>query len=346
MVKNKRTRSGWIVAATTAGTALASLYSFGVAPAATTPPADPDKCLRRRALAAASAAAAAGLSGAGAFRGGSWAGAKELQTTLEQAMSQSPEVQSGPPALVKAELRPWPGGFFPKPQDSPTLRWRPFQGNQSDCYGDSLNYPLWLRGAWNVQYKRSEVKFPQGWGMLNPLVPGYGMGSILHLPNVGAEPANVRWRFTDGFSGARPDWSVTLPSILQAFWPEARVETVPRRIPDVGWAVDFAAPTLRAPNNLTARTVTLTWLAGRVWEDESEESCVSVEWLRERDELYGPQGVWDYKVLTSLRRRSDGKGADGLVRVAGFLRPEDPKYFDAGDAAVAVYDYSVSLSSA
>jgi hypothetical protein len=194
-----------------------------------------------------------------------------------------------------------------------------------------------------VQYKKGEVKFPQGYGMLSPTVPGYGMGSILHLPNVGAEPAYVGWRFVDGTSGAKPDWAVTLPSILQAFWPEARVQAVPRRIREVGWRVDYAAPTLSAPTNLTARTVTLTWLSASVWQVESEGSCVSVEWLRERDELYGPQGVWDYKVLTSLRRRKDGSGVDGLVRVAGFLRPENPKYLEAGDAAVAVYDYTVSL---
>lgn len=265
-----------------------------------------------------------------------------MQTTIDLV----PEAQPVPPAWVTSELRPWPGGFFPRPEDTPTIRWRPLLGNQSDLFGDSLDYPSWLRGSWNVQYKRGEVKFPQGWGMLNPTVPGYGMGSILHLPNVGAEPANVSWRFADGTSGAKPDWAVTLPGILQAFWPEARVETVPRRMREVGWAVDFAAPTLRNPNNLTARTVTLTWLAASAWQAESEGSCVSVEWLRERDELYGPQGVWDYKVLTSLRRRKDGKGVDGLVRVAGFLRPEDKNYFEAGGAAVAVYDYTVSLSRA
>jgi len=195
-----------------------------------------------------------------------------------------------------------------------------------------------------VQYRKQDIRFPQGWGVLNPQLPGMAMASILRLPNVGAEPSAI-WRFEPEAGGVRADWARTLPSVLEAFWDQARVTAPPARRPGVGWAVSYRSPVAGAPKgSLTERTVTLTWLGSAAWQDGKDASILSVEWVRQRDELTAPAGVTDYKVLTALRQDPEGRTVSGLVRVAAFLQPVDDAYIEAKGEAVAVYDYSVKLS--
>jgi len=227
------------------------------------------------------------------------------------------------------------------------IRWLPLPAaGAHDPFGDSLAYPAWLSGTWQVQYRKRDIRFPQGWGVLNPALPGVAMASVLRLPNIGAEPT-AKWRFepTQGGGAARADWASTLPSVLEAFWSDARVTAAPSRRPELGWVVTYASPVAGKPKgSLTQRNVTLTWLGGEAWQDDADGSCLSVEWVRQRDELQAPEGVGDYKVLTALRRDPEGQAASGLVRVAAFLQPVDEAYVEAKGEAAAVYDYSVTLS--
>lgn len=228
---------------------------------------------------------------------------------------------SAPP--WSAELGRFPGLF--ESFEAPTISWKPLVGQSKiDPCGASLVYPDWLRGSWEVRYKKQDVHFPQGWGVL--------------APTVGAEPKS-RWSFSAAGSGSRLEWSQALPATLEAFWPDSTVREAAQR--SDGLALRYAAPTtLVKKGNLTERTVTSAWLAGEVWYDDAQ--CLSAEWIRQQDELLAPNGVADYKVLMSLRK--EGDAVAGQMRVAAFLQPVDERYFEANGNAVAIYDYGLRLT--
>lgn len=257
----------------------------------------------------------------------------------------SAEVSASYPAAPAwaSDLNPWPSGLFDN-RKAPELRWQPL-GAACDPSGQSVVYPSWLAGTWKVEFRKSDVRFPQGWFMLNEQVPGVAMTSILRLPNIGAEPT-ATWRFSEapGGGSCTADWSFNLGSTLEAFWSDAKVETASRQ-QGAGLALTFKAPTsIIRKANYTQRTVTSTWLAAESWQDNLQRQCLTAEWIRQRDELQAPDGVSDYKVLTALRKNKQGTGVTGIVRVAAFLQPVDEKYIEANGAAVAVYDYALQLS--
>jgi len=260
---------------------------------------------------------------------------------LEFGVQLASAVEVGQPqeASWKAEFGPWHTGFWDT-RPEPEIKWLPLL-NEGDACGEKLQYPSWLEGTWEVAYKKQEVKFPKGWGFASTSMPGFGMASILRLPNVGNEP-RARWSFVaDGGGGVRADWESMLPSILQSFWDKAYVSTAPLKIPGVGWVLTYTSHLWDAPKGfLTERNVTSTWLGSDSFEEAQGFS--SVEWIRQRDGLDAPDGVYDYKVLTALQRGSNGT-VSGLLRVAGFLQPLDDAYIEANGEPVAVYDYSLDL---
>lgn len=179
---------------------------------------------------------------------------------------------------------------------------------------------------------------------MNSQLPGMATGSILRLPNIGAEP-KAEWRFDQTDDGARADWALQLRSVLEAFLEQAVVTATPVKKPDEGWAVTYRSPTSSIRReNLTERTVTLTWMSSTMYKEDKAGSCISAEWIRQRDDMLAPNGVYDYKVLTALQRGGgDGNTASGFLRVAAFLQPSDDYYIEAKGEAAAVYDYSISL---
>lgn len=288
---------------------------------------------RRAALAVSGAVAAGPALAPGA-------GAEEVLGQVPSA-----ETPKGPPPPSWAgELKAWPGGgWFDEPGEPPKLKWLPLV-NEADPYGDAIVYPPWMVGTWDVAYKKKDVRFPQGWGVLGPSLPGVSMASILRLPNIGAEP-KAQWRFSPVAGGALTDWSATMPSVLKAFWDKAQATGLTKIVD--GWAFSYKSPMLGAEKGtLPERTVNVQWLAGTSWRDDADGSCLSVEWIRQRDQLLAPEGVCDYKVLTALRKDAEGGGVSGLVRVAAFLQPVDASYIEANSEAVAVYDYTVNLTPA
>lgn len=270
--------------------------------------------------------------------------ALSLSGQTPPASAEAPVSDPTAPAWA-SDLNPWPSGLFDS-RKAPELRWQPL-GASCDPSGQSIVYPSWLAGTWKVEFKKSDVRFPQGWFMLNEQVPGVAMTSILRLPNIGADPT-ATWRFTavPETGGSAADWSFNLGSTLEAFWGDAKVENSSRQ-PGAGLALAFKAPTsMIRKGNYTQRTVTSTWLAAESWQDSSQRKCLTAEWIRQRDDLQAPDGVSDYKILTALQKNKQGTGATGIMRVAGFLQPVDEKYIEANGAAVAVYDYALQLSPA
>jgi len=267
------------------------------------------------------------------------------------ATVQPSPVKASPPEW-KSEFNSFPEGLFDS-RVPPRIAWLPYRGDV-DPFGDAIRFPSWLEGKWRVKFTKRDIKFPQGWLVLNENVPGVAMASILRLPNVGAEPV-ATWRFALSEDGktTRADWSTNLPSTLDAFWDRAKSIAVQRkdgsesvgiRGQTAGLALTYEAPLREtSQKNRTTRIVTSTWLGGQSWEDLADRSCLAVEWVRQRDPLLEPNSISDYKVLTALGQASDGSVA-GLLRVAAFLQPADDNYIESNNSAVAVYDYSVNLT--
>lgn len=248
---------------------------------------------------------------------------------------------SSPPAGAPAwtqELGRFPGLF--EDFEGPSISWKPVA---TSTEGDRLKYPSWLTGSWKVDCKKRDVRFPQGWGVLSPQVPGVAMGSILRLPNVGAEPS-LTWNFVADADGAKADWAKNLPATLEGFWPDATTQRMERSDDGHGtWALTYASPTalFRKDEPLTERTVMSQWLGADLWQQENQ--CYSVEWIRQTDLLQGQDGVADYKVLMTLTKGE--KGISGRMRIAAFLQSVDAGYFEANGNAVAIYDYDLQLTS-
>lgn len=76
-------------------------------------------------------------------------------------------------------------------------------------------------------------------------------------------------------------------------------------------------------------------------EAEGGQYFLSAEFQRQVVQAARQGAVNDFMVATKLRQRQDGS-LEGLQRVAAFLQPQDPAYFDVGGQAVAVYDYSLT----
>lgn len=53
--------------------------------------------------------------------------------------------------------------------------------------------------------------------------------------------------------------------------------------------------------------------------------------------------VGDYEVFWEFTLQDDGSVV-GRQRVAAYLQPQDPQYFDSGSRAVATYDYRYVLT--
>lgn len=263
-----------------------------------------------------------------------------LATKVSEAASPLPAWAS--------EFDPFPEGLFGEGKD-PVIRWQPY-GKNTDSLGTSLAYPSWLEGTWQVKYLKQGAHFPAGLNGVGLSAAGIEKGSILRLPDVGAEP-QAQWRFSkkdEGDTSVYADWGFTLPSIVKAFLGQVRIGGVQRTdtLDGPGLEISYAAPSgLLGQNAPTERTATLTWLAGDTWQDPKRKSFLSVEWQRQRGQVLSFGDVFDYKVLTVLRQVREGQIV-GIVRVASFLQPTDVQYLEAEGKPVAVFEYQVAMTPA
>mmetsp|Transcript_71927 Transcript_71927/g.227168 ORF Transcript_71927/g.227168 Transcript_71927/m.227168 type:complete len:194 (-) Transcript_71927:22-603(-) len=68
------------------------------------------------------------------------------------------------------------------------------------------------------------------------------------------------------------------------------------------------------------------------------------ELYRQLVQSSGYGNVFDYEAIWEFRLVGDGR-VEARQRVAAFLQPQDPAYFDVGSKAVALYDYSLKLTA-
>lgn len=195
--------------------------------------------------------------------------------------------------------------------------------------------PAWLAGRWRVTSKLERVDFPLGRGYLTELTPGARMASILALPNVGNAPDFELVFDADG-DGARPLRADNARRTLEAFWPDASVVE----------AGAEAGGRLRLTYEAPTRT------RRNVRQSIDARLCSTDGGLLSADEWVGAevvqqsnleQGVRAQYLLLQSYRRMGPTLVKSRQRVAAFLQPTDPKYFDAGGRPVALYDYAYEL---
>jgi hypothetical protein len=76
------------------------------------------------------------------------------------------------------------------------------------------------------------------------------------------------------------------------------------------------------------------------------EGCLLVlELYRQVAQARQQGAVYDYAVISRFGLQADGS-VDVAQRVAAFMQPQDALYFEAGDRAVALYDYSHTYTKA
>ena len=100
--------------------------------------------------------------------------------------------------------------------------------------------PPWLEGEYTVAASRFEgVSFPRGGAAPRQTAPGSRKGTLLLLPNVGANPRGYARAFDAALDGAD---ARNAAATLKAFWPEASAATTTSSAGRT--TLEFAAPTV------------------------------------------------------------------------------------------------------
>ncbi|EFJ52741.1 hypothetical protein VOLCADRAFT_127341 [Volvox carteri f. nagariensis] len=194
-----------------------------------------------------------------------------------------------------------------------------------------LFYPAWLAGEWEVTARFAAASFPQGHRLLGRTVPGVLKGSMVAaLPDVGAA--------MDGVFNVR--------QLMDAFYSFAvtrKVEYEPLKNP-TRLTVVYATP--RKDKSVISEDLRKAELIinNRISQEISPTDFIVAE-------LFRQMAVATTEVTAATAAAASGSvvvtgiGAEVQVlqRVAAFLQPQDAAFFEAGNQAVAVYDYTYTL---
>ncbi|KAF5828958.1 hypothetical protein DUNSADRAFT_16755 [Dunaliella salina] len=239
-----------------------------------------------------------------------------------------------------------------------------------------LKYPDWLSGTWEVHASFVDAGFPLGKRFINREVPGFTKGSmIVALADVGAAMERPlvyqsRFLYSAEEGGVVADRPFNIKQQADALLGYAAVQSVnyepldnPTRL-NVVWTTPRRSGSSdpldqRNPQQSDLRKAEI-FINNREAEPESGQPSSPKAWCG--SELYrqvsqaARQGaVGDYMTLTCYEREAvlgDGnvlseEGAASVVsarmRVAAFLQPQDPLFFESGGKAVAIYDYALRL---
>ncbi|KAI8467836.1 MAG: hypothetical protein J3K34DRAFT_523389 [Monoraphidium minutum] len=208
-----------------------------------------------------------------------------------------------------------------------------------------LRYPPWMEGTWAVAAKFAGAEFPLGPRVVGRATPGALKASMaVALPDVGAgmERAlafeqrvfNTR-QVMDAFLGYAAVTAVTYapldnPTRMAVVWATPRKDAE-RQSSDLRKAEIFI-------NN-----------RGAAGGGGGEPFCCFEQQVTQAKQ----QGaIGDYAVWWEFRPEGAGGGEGGAAprrlavrqRVAAYLQPQDPLYFQAGSRAVAVYDYAYTYT--
>ena len=215
--------------------------------------------------------------------------------------------------------------------------------------------PAWLEGCWRVAPVLTSVEFPAGRTFVNKSVPGVTKASIVEAADVGrsvpSEPVEQLMRFVrrgPGRGDVQADRALNVGSSMDALLGEGTVRSVEydpesnaRRL-----SVLFQTPRRGggAPDQATdLRKAELFLNYGRGREVGEDEFWAEQLW-RQVSQAKRQGDVGDYDVVERFVRSPTGAPEVAYERyISAFLQPQDPRYFDVGDRAVAVYAFSGTL---
>lgn len=215
----------------------------------------------------------------------------------------------------------------------------------------SVSFPEWLAGCWGYEPVLVGVQFPLGKQFVNRETPGVTKASIVEAADIGAStresPIQQRARWVQGSSGsgADEDLAVRLSSSLDGLLGEGTVESVkvdsknPRRV-----SVLFSTRR-RDGEGRDARKAELFQNYGR-GTLLGEDSFRSERLWRQVSQAKNNGYVYDYCVVEEFERVGGEEEVSYTKYISAFLQSADPKYFDVGEKAVAVYKFEGLLSKA
>ena len=194
--------------------------------------------------------------------------------------------------------------------------------------------PPWLEGEYTVAASRFEgVSFPRGGAAPRQTAPGSRKGTLLLLPNVGANPRGYARAFDAALDGAD---ARNAAATLKAFWPEASAATTTSSAGRT--TLEFAAPTVSRgdqPQRIVAERLACAA------EEPAPRSLVFAERVAQAsgivgDESLGLAGSW------SAWHRYDAVdgGVREKLRVAVF---DDRDVAGADERPLVVLEYAFFL---
>jgi len=236
-----------------------------------------------------------------------------------------------------------------------------------------LKYPEWLLGTWEVRASFVDAGFPLGKRFINREVPGVTKGSmIVALADVGAameRPLVYQSRFVYSAEegGVVADRPFNITQQADALLGYPAVQSVnydpldnPTRL-NVVWSTprkrNMSDPLdQRDPQQSDLRKAEI-FINNRDAEraSGSGKAWCGSELYRQVTQAARQGGVGDYMTVACYQQEAgsgDGNNAseEGVapvvsasMRVAAFLQPQDPLFFEAGGKAVAIYDYALRL---
>ncbi|KAG2501908.1 hypothetical protein HYH03_000406 [Edaphochlamys debaryana] len=233
-----------------------------------------------------------------------------------------------------------------------------------------LRYPEWIEGEWQVTARFTGASFPQGQRLMGRTVPGVLRGSMaVALPDVGAAmdaPLAYRARFVREpealGGGVVADRVFNVAQVMDAHYRmpvTRRVEYAPEDNPTrltLVWATPRRETSVISEDLRKAELI----INNRSSTTLGGGDFLCAELYRQITQAAAQGSVGDYEVITRYTLQGPGREAGGqaaaggeagdqgpgaaravraVQRVAAFLQPQDAAYFEAGNKAVALYDY-------
>eukprot|EP00192_Tetraselmis_astigmatica_P011680 CAMPEP_0117682404 /NCGR_PEP_ID=MMETSP0804-20121206/19637_1 /TAXON_ID=1074897 /ORGANISM="Tetraselmis astigmatica, Strain CCMP880" /LENGTH=363 /DNA_ID=CAMNT_0005492505 /DNA_START=156 /DNA_END=1247 /DNA_ORIENTATION=+ len=213
-------------------------------------------------------------------------------------------------------------------------------------------FPAWMEGAWSVTAEFDSFYAPLGMRFTGPSTPGITKASVLAMADTGASPVRYRARFvaSEGEGGIVADREFNMAECMDAFLARPnsvrKVEYDPLTNP-TRYGVIYATPRRdggKQAEDLRKAEVFINNRASRSTQSSAgRPAFLFAEFQRQVGQAARQGSVSDYMVATRLEQQTDGGDVlAGVQRVAAFLQPQDPAYFDVGGQAVAVYTYKLS----
>jgi hypothetical protein len=218
----------------------------------------------------------------------------------------------------------------------------------------TLFYPDWLEGEWewsNAQLV--SVSNPLGERFVTRNTPGVTKNSmILGFPDVGASlntgrPVTFRQRQVRDAAqgGIVQDRPFNIAQKMQGYLGYLAVERVEYEPVKNPTRVSVLYTTPRRDGTSNDRRKAELFLNARTGEcvasaTPGREVYVTTENIRQVNQAKNDGFVYDYLVITRYSRAAGSDALDISQRVAAFVMPQEPLYFEALDKAVALYDYT------